>query len=794
MVPRARRLCLTFLLAAGLCPLTGCFGISQNPNYFPWLVPNGDVINTHAKPPGAAYYANFDPKAVRVEVRPVEQTVPVRTQLVLIATVYDVDGKPRRDRRIDWMLQGKGNLIDVDGSGCFNGRGHKVDSFWGYSFTNYHEHRITRGTNEPGDDFIVRPGQTWCVVSSAEEGDTYVTSFAPGIFNWEKSRVYSTIHWVDANWEFPPPARVRAGAEHVLTTRVFRHTDRQPLAKYRVRYKILDGPPAALTTATGRAPEAVAVSDLSGNASVGIAELGPLPGTSRVSVEVIRPPDPTTPSGAGIVLAQAVTTVEWLAAHVTIDHQGPPAVGVGQEIAYTTSARNDGAVESLTQTVTVDIPDGLRYLRSQPPALLEGKKLIWAFRNLAPGQAHTVQAFFQAPGPGTVTNCAAVVTDDGQRDQKCVTTQINQPALKLTLAGPASGVVGTPVTYQVTVSNPGTGALSNVRLSAAFDPALKHQSGANPVALPLGTLAPLEQRVISPPLVLTPQQAGRLKTTVIATADGGLSDSQEHVLDVQRAALKVSLVGPPAKHADRPIEWNIRVTNPGDVPLTNLVLRDPLPPELSFVGATKGGIAQAGEVVWNLGTLPAHAEQIVQVTTRTARTPGKAVHKVTAAADAGVTDEDRKELQILGVPALRLEAVDVGDPAEVGKQVTYQVEVTNTGSLPANQVEIKAVIPDEMQILNATGTTEGKIDKQSVTFAKIEALQPGKSATYNIDVKALRPGDVRFRVVLTSQALREPVVEEESTSIYQASPPPGVSAPNAAVPPVPPPVVPKPKL
>src|SRR3712207_8109044 len=40
------------LLAAGLCLLTGCFGVSQNPSYFPYLHPFGDVIQTHAKPPG----------------------------------------------------------------------------------------------------------------------------------------------------------------------------------------------------------------------------------------------------------------------------------------------------------------------------------------------------------------------------------------------------------------------------------------------------------------------------------------------------------------------------------------------------------------------------------------------------------------------------------------------------------------------------------------------------------------------------------------------------------------------
>ena len=62
---------------------------------------------------------------------------------------------------------------------------------------------------------MVRPGQTWCTISSPVEGDTYVTVYAPGIQNWDKNKVYATIRWVDCVWEFPQPAQARFGSEHV---------------------------------------------------------------------------------------------------------------------------------------------------------------------------------------------------------------------------------------------------------------------------------------------------------------------------------------------------------------------------------------------------------------------------------------------------------------------------------------------------------------------------------------------------------------------------------------------------
>src|SRR5262245_51251572 len=135
MAPMLRRVGLTLLALAGLGPLCGCFGVSQNPSYFPHLWPTGDIIPTHAKPPGPGYYANFDPHAVRLEVRPLDATNPVGTQHVLVATIYDEKGQPRRHRRVEWIVEGVGNILEVDESGVFPGRGYKDGPKYAVSYT-----------------------------------------------------------------------------------------------------------------------------------------------------------------------------------------------------------------------------------------------------------------------------------------------------------------------------------------------------------------------------------------------------------------------------------------------------------------------------------------------------------------------------------------------------------------------------------------------------------------------------------------------------------------------------------
>ena len=79
---------LTVLGAAGM---VGCR--THMPHRFTWPA-GGDIEQTHAKPPEGGYYCNWDPYAVELEITPLEDVNPVRTQHVFIATVKDKNGKP----------------------------------------------------------------------------------------------------------------------------------------------------------------------------------------------------------------------------------------------------------------------------------------------------------------------------------------------------------------------------------------------------------------------------------------------------------------------------------------------------------------------------------------------------------------------------------------------------------------------------------------------------------------------------------------------------------------------------
>lgn len=786
MAATPRRGALTFrqrlplLVAASLCLLSGCFGVTSNPSYFPHLCPFGDIIRTHAKPPGCGYWANFDKHACRIECRPIEATNPVGTQHVLIATIYDEKGEPRRNRRVEWMIEGVGNIIEVDESGFFPGRGYKVDNKYAVSYTDYCEHTFDRGNLDPCDDFTIRPGQSWCVISSAIEGDTHVCVYAPEIYNWDCHKVFVTKHWVDAEWRLPPPAVNRVGTQHTFTTQVFRHTDHRPLAGYRVRYKILDGPPAVFMPL--RTQEELAVTDLNGNASVTLAQLEPRAGINRVGIEIIRAPDPTAPSGSGLIIGTGETRKEWQGPQVVLNKTVPAAVNLGQEVPYTITVQNAGVVDSQEMEVRDAIPANLEYLKSDPPASLDGQQLVWTLAGLPGGQAHTIQVVFRSKQPGPVNNTANVVTRDGLRDEKTATTQITVPQLAVKKTGPATGIVGQPINYDITVSNPGSGPATNVMLTDDFDTGLEHATkpSNNKLKLPVGTLAAGESKTVQ--LALTAKQAGRLVNRVEATADGNLSAKAEHPVDVQNAQLRIDLTGPSKRYMSRPADWKITVTNPGVAVLNNLVVRDQLPPELVFVSAGQGGTLVNGEVVWNLGTLQPSEQKIVQVKTNCAKMTPKALNVAVATSDPGLQVQAESPIEINGLPAFRLEVQDLSDPIEVGALTQYRIEVLNQGTLAGNQVQITATIPKQLKVTNANGPSQPRITAGEVVFPPVDSVPPGQKLNYTIEAQAMEPGDVRFRVKLTSSTSSDPVIEEESTNIYAAP----ATGTKPATPPAPP--------
>ncbi|GBD35579.1 Large cysteine-rich periplasmic protein OmcB, serovar C [bacterium HR36] len=744
--------------------LAGC--LSHNPSYFPYLLPPGEVAKTHAKPRGRGYYENFDPYAVRLEVRPLQATNPVGGQQVLIATVLDRNGQPRRGRRVEWMLEGSGHILEVDESGYDAGRGWKEGDRLAVSYTSYREHHVTRGTPQPDDDFVIRPGQTWCVITSPVEGESHVTVYAPAIYNWEQRKVTVTLTWVDAAWEFPPPTSGRPGVPVQLVTRVFRRGDNAPLSGYRVRYTILEGPPAVFLPAQQSSLELP--TDGQGLAIAQVMLAAAQPGTTRIGIEILR----NAASGAAtIVLARGETWIQWASAGLSLTKTGPANAAPGQNLTYVLTLTNTGPVETEAVTVRDLVPENLSFVQSQPAANVEGRELVWTLGPIAPGRSAAIQATFRAEKIGRAVNRCSATTADGLRTEAEAITEIAAPGLSVAVQGPNRVSLGMPVTLQITVTNTGSGPATNGMLRADFDPGLSHPQAPGTTALTTGpfTIAPGASRTET--LVLNAVKEGTHRVRITATADGNLRSIADHNVQVDKPQVQLEIKVPAARYVSAPVEVEITVRNSGNAPASNLYVVGQLPVELGFVAAGEGGQFRDREVTWFLSQLPPGESRTFRITCSAQQLSPKAVCRAVLRSDAGVLQTTEAALEIHGAPGLRLEMVDIGDPLIVDSTVRYEINITNTGTLADSDVSLVAIIPPELEFIagSGPGNTVPKLAGNSLTFPSVLRLEPGQVLVYQVQCRGKMPGDARFRIELRSASLgKEPLIREEATTVVAA--------------------------
>jgi uncharacterized repeat protein (TIGR01451 family) len=182
----------------------------------------------------------------------------------------------------------------------------------------------------------------------------------------------------------------------------------------------------------------------------------------------------------------------------------------------------------------------------------------------------------------------------------------------------------------------------------------------------------------------------------------------------------------------------------------------------------------ANQTAWLLGTLKPGEQRAVDISYK-ATAPGKICNESVALADDNLQAKNEFCTDFKGASALLFRMEDTRDPVAVGEDTSYTIVVENQGSLPATNIQIRTFVPPEMDVVEVKGPVKfnvgaGPVAGQMVVFEPMLELPVGKTARYDVFVKARKPGDVRFRAELTADQLKVggPVIEEESTMIFTA--------------------------
>lgn len=796
------------IMAAMLCALSaGCSSVPSS-----GIDPTGDRIFAAPAPPVSADRSGeryFDEPLgqlpwddVAVELQPRETVAPVGSEVVLIAGVCGSDGYLRTNRRLEWSIDpgsvgqfvavGQTGLVDLM-LGDFN-RPRKITNTFAVGSTLRANIRLNRGSCNPETNVYVLRGQGWISLTSAVEGTSNVTVFAPEVYRWDARLKSAMIHWVDAQWRFPPPAINPAGTKHVFTTTVLRQSNQTPCERWRVRYEILDGPPAGFMPSGVQSIEVP--TDSAGQASVEIFEKEPKHGTNRIGIQVIRPGDLPGANGQRLVVGSGTTMKTWTGADLAVTVAGPSMASPGATLSYRIEISNPGDLPAKNVVATDSVPDGLTYLESNPPAETVGRQLQWRLGELGARQRKTIDVSFRAERQGSVANCCEVSAAGGLKAKSCATTTIAIGSLNLEVTGPSQAEVGSQVTFQIVMRNLSQASATKLRLRDSLDPGLEHPA-ANaqnvierfPNDLAPGASLPINvtMRVTKPgrlchTVEVTGANIAPANKQVCLTAVGGPQPARpEPVAPTPSFTVKTTVQARQLVVGEM-AQFTIEIANTGTTPLRNLKVLNRYDPALYPKMATDGYRIEDGGLAWTIDELPV-GETTLGVHCECLSATAKACNRVSVTTPEGakVEDEACLEIQAAGKPPaaappaaagedLTLSVVGLRNPVAASKELTYEVRVANKGSAPYRQVIVVATVPEGM-VANPLGTvgpgsTKFSIEGKKVRFDPVFEVQPGETLVYSFRVRTKQVGRFSFRVELTAPTLPQAVTKEESTEVF----------------------------
>lgn len=460
--------------------------------------------------------------------------------------------------------------------------------------------------------------------------------------------------------------------------------------------------------------------------------------------------------------AMAYPTGDPRTSAIGIEKGMPREVSVGQQFDYELVVTNLSNNELQDVVVTDVLGENFRVTRSVPPGRAGANgAMTWDLGMIGPKQSKVIRLTGTAAAEGEVCSCASVTYNS----TLCACAPVVQPRLRLTKSGPAEVLKCDEITYRFEVSNPGSGALKNVRITDQLPAGLANASGGGrTITIDAGSLAPGASKPFTAKVMA--ERTGTFQNKATAAGGGLTVESGTVTTVVRQPVLRVEATCEEQEFIGRPLDYRIVVTNTGDGAAREAVLEDVLPAGVEFVSASSNGRFAGGKITWDLGTLAPRASKTV---TARVRPQGSGTYRHTARANAYCAQlaSDSCETKVVGIPAILLEVIDIEDPIEVGDNETYVITVTNQGSIADTNIRIVCTLEANQQHVSNSGATAGTARASQIVFQPLASLAPKAKATWRVVVKNVTPGDVRFKVTLTSDELTRPVEETEATNVYR---------------------------
>ncbi len=97
---------------------------------------------------------------------------------------------------------------------------------------------------------------------------------------------------------------------------------------------------------------------------------------------------------------------------------------------------------------------------------------------------------------------------------------------------------------------------------------------------------------------------------------------------------------------------------------------------------------------------------------------------------------------------------------------SYRVVISNAGPTPQRNVVLRVNVPEAVSVESINRPQDQfKIVGRTITFNPIVEMPPGDALSFDLHVKAVRPGMVQAEASVTSQTITQPITMQQSTDI-----------------------------
>lgn len=425
--------------------------------------------------------------------------------------------------------------------------------------------------------------------------------------------------------------------------------------------------------------------------------------------------------------------------------RAPERVDICQIIEYEYLVKNSGTGDLEKFTVEDSLPEGLKTVEGHDHlrfTLDDGLKA---------GDTRKFVASLRASRPGEYASRAEVRGPEGvSASSNRTTTQVVKPELAVSIEGPSTREINSLANYTVRVTNHGDSPAPSTAL------AIFYPRSADIVRVS----QPRSSSRAADPNTQSSQQAERQHAQHQAQQNAQRQSAQQqnaqrenaqrqkaqqqnqNAANQKRSQQRSQAAGQqPGSQQDRQgmarRQWSLGNLEPGETREVTYALRP-------FEGGELQQIAVA-EYVCEAARDQDSSQAVARDKFRV---------------------EDTLLTEIIALPGLRLTVVDDKDPVPTGENVTYTIKVANEGTAEATDVQVSAMLPENLEFVSARGDTEAKNSQGEVSFETIPTLAPGESSTWQVVVKVNEQAEKPIQVELTAADIKQKVNAEEPTTFF----------------------------